>query len=229
MAVPRFYLPALRDGASTLTGPEAHHLLHVRRLKPGDEIELFDGLGHSATATITETGRKEVSLEVGAIHSDEPGASLLSLAVAFPKPDRARWMVEKLTELGVTSLIPLLTERSASSGKPLRVDKLQQYVIDACKQCGRNRLLVIEPPIPLADFTANSSGQLQLADPRGSRPATITEPTTVLIGPEGGFTEAERASALEAGATSVTFGQHVLRVETAAIAAACLLQTNHRN
>ncbi|MFK7822231.1 MAG: 16S rRNA (uracil(1498)-N(3))-methyltransferase [Planctomycetaceae bacterium] len=222
----RFYLPSLHDGQVTLDGPEAHHLLKVRRLGEGAVVELFDGSGQSAEATIVSTTRRDATLEVGTIESEPAVNELVTLAIGFPKPDRARWMVEKLTELGVAKIIPLKTEFSQSSGKPINTTKLNQYVIDACKQCGRNRLMAIDEPVSLDALLADKAINFLLADAEGEHATAVelNEKTVVLIGPEAGFSASERQNAIEAGANPVSFAANILRVETAAIAAALLLR-----
>lgn len=225
--LPRFFLSTgLVEGEVTLDGSEAHHLLNVRRLTTGARVELFDGFGHFATAEIVRTSRREAILRVARRQGEIGPAPTLTLAVAFPKPHRARWMVEKLTELGVTKLVPLVTEYAVSSGKPVNPAKLRQFVIDACKQCRRNTLMPIEAPIRLAEFLGrNEASNLLLADHAGGTVGDGMEHATVLIGPEGGFSEGEKQAVLDAGAKRVTFASHVLRVETAALAAAVLLRS----
>ncbi len=221
--LPRFFTHELQEGDVTLDGSEAHHLLNVRRLGSGSQVELFDGTGRFATAEVIKTTKRSATLRVERCQQDST-LTTLTLAIAFPKPDRARWMIEKLTELGVAKVVPLITEYGVSSGKPLNVGKLQQYVIDACKQCRRNTLLVLNEPIRLTDLTAVTGGSsLFVADQVATSDCShAAADATVLIGPEGGFSEAEHSQLIEQGATRVSFGQHILRVETAAVAAAVL-------
>src|SRR5215475_4969827 len=101
------------DDTARLTGPEAHHLAHVMRAKPGLEVTLFDGSGREWLARVDEVGRSEVTLALISCREVDRELSLpITLAVALPKGDRQRWLVEKATELGVTRLVPLVTERS---------------------------------------------------------------------------------------------------------------------
>ncbi len=221
--LPRFFTGELHEGDVTLDGSEAHHLLNVRRLGPGSQVELFDGTGRFATGEVVKTTKRLATLRIEHCQQDLTPATL-SLAIAFPKPDRARWMVEKLTELGVGKVVPLITEHGVSSGKPLNVGKLQQYVIDACKQCRRNTLMVLSEPIRLADFLGTiGRSSLFVADQIATGDCRqVPVDATVAIGPEGGFSAAEQVQFAEHGATRVSFGQHILRVETAAVAAAVL-------
>ncbi|MEM9657181.1 MAG: RsmE family RNA methyltransferase, partial [Planctomycetota bacterium] len=135
--------------AITIDGGEAHHLLHVLRLSPGDGVTLFDGEGAQYDAEVFSCGRSTVELHVGEAHAvDRELPQLLTLACPLPKGDRQRWIVEKAVELGVTRLIPLQTDRSGSGGGV----KLKRYVIEASKQCGRNRLMRIGPQLSWSNW-----------------------------------------------------------------------------
>lgn len=224
--LPRFFLPELTVGDVILDGTEAHHLLNVRRLKQADQVELFDGAGKVGIGTITRTSRRDVSISVETVEHTEPDGSTITLAIGFPKPDRARWLVEKLTELGVARVIPLQTEHSGSSGKRLKVHKLQQYVIDACKQSRRNVLMRIDEPMPLKNVVeSNSASRLLVADVSGLSPESsdCAANTVVFIGPEAGFSNFELEELKGAGAQPIRFAGNILRVETAALAAAAIL------
>src|SRR5690349_4570164 len=134
----RFYVNCpLEPGPVVVEGPEAHHLATVCRLRPGDLVSLFNGNGHEYPARVTATGRHRVTLEVLGVES--PARELgfpLTVAVPLPRSDRGHFLVEKLTELGITTFVPLRTRRSVVHPGDTRVDKLQRYVIEACKQCG---------------------------------------------------------------------------------------------
>ncbi|MDA0658156.1 MAG: RsmE family RNA methyltransferase [Planctomycetota bacterium] len=221
-----------------LEGEEAHHLLNVVRAKPGDRIELFNGNGISVRAEIVETNRGRALLQLGErVHDDESGGLRVILAVALPKGERQTWLVEKITELGVAQLVPLVTQRGVAQPTENACRRLQRNVIQACKQSGRNHLLQIESPRSMIDlFTASTYTIRFLADPRSSRsmweffqPPSLGRDKSqvasvcVAIGPEGGFTAEEELLADTSGWDRISFGPHVLRVETAAIAAATLL------
>ena len=223
---PRFYLPTLHEGEVTLDGSEAHHLLNVRRLGVGAEVELFNGAGKSCFATVQSATRRDVILETQTLTQQTVSNSTLTLAIGFPKPDRARWMVEKLTELGVGNVVPLETEFSRSSGKPINVAKLSQYIVDACKQSGRNHLMTIAEPTTVGDVLSGSAATFFLADADGVQ-ISNDKPTSeaiAFVGPEAGFSTSERQEILDAGAKQVAFAKDILRVETAAISAAILLR-----
>ena len=228
----RFYAPTdLTQSTVELSGPEAHHLAVVLRLGPGDRVVLFDGEGTEADAEITSVSRKAVQLAPGELQRDPPSAQTVILAAAAPKGERFRWLVEKATELGVSRLVPLETERSVVEPGAGKLEKLRQVVIAACKQCGCNRLMQLDPPLRWTEFNAReaSDGRLLVAHP-GGRPARAVfggnaspDPCLLLaVGPEGGFTEAEIALAINVGASVVSLGPRILRIETAALAFAAL-------
>jgi 16S rRNA (uracil1498-N3)-methyltransferase len=130
-----------------LDGPEAHHLLHVMRAEIGAKVVLFDGTGSEFLAEIVGVGRGEIELAILAREKvDRELSTEFTIGVALPKGDRQKWLVEKLVELGVTRLVPLLTERSVAKPLPAAVERLQRTVIEASKQCGRNRLMEITGP-----------------------------------------------------------------------------------
>ena len=227
----RFFLAAAPVGTrAVLTGDEARHLSRVLRGQPGDEIVVFAGTGVEWPARIVRVARDEVELELANPSTDpaRPGPRL-TLAVALPKGERQKWLVEKLTELGVDRLVPLVTTRGVAEATEAARGRLERGVIEACKQCGRNRLLEIAVPHTIAELLAAvAAGLAIVADPH----APPLDAATVraggrdivgLIGPEGGFTDAEIAAAEHAGAIRVGLGPHILRVETAAIALAARL------
>jgi 16S rRNA (uracil1498-N3)-methyltransferase len=223
----RFYVNCpLGPGPVELRGPEAHHLAVVCRLRPGDRVCLFNGDGREYPALVVEAGKRAVTLEVREVLAPERELGhRLEIAVPLPKGDRAQFLVEKLTELGATSLVPLRTRRSVVHPGETKREKLERYVIEASKQCGRNVLLRVEA---LADWEKycvreDLPGRKLLAHPGGAPPTRAARDTVVAVGPEGGFTEEEVAAAQAAGWQGVGLGPRILRVETAALAlAACL-------
>lgn len=223
----RFYVNCeLRPGPALVQGAEAHHLAVVCRLRPGDAVCLFNGDGHEYPARIEAISRREVALEVLAVES--PARELpfrLDVAAPLPRGDRAQFLLEKLTELGVTSFTPLRTARSVVHPRETKLDKLQRHVIEASKQCGRNVLLEMRSTIEWATFcrAAKLPPRRILGHPGGEK--RCQEPfldTVAAVGPEGGFTEDEVALARAAGWHLLDLGPRILRVETAAIALAVL-------
>ncbi|HEY5311664.1 MAG TPA: 16S rRNA (uracil(1498)-N(3))-methyltransferase [Pirellulales bacterium] len=231
----RFFAHVSSDSETALlAGSEAHHLLHVMRARPGDQVLLFDGSGREWLAEVAALSRSEVELRILECRSVDRELPLRCvLGVALPKGDRQAWLVEKAVELGITRLVPLETERSVAQPGDKALERLRRGVIEASKQCGRNRLMEIPAACAWSDFVqpppAGSLGWL--ADPGAAQPAgealgklRATPPAELLIavGPEGGLTPAECALAAAAGWQPVSLGPRTLRVETAALALAAL-------
>ncbi len=218
----RFYHPPpLHAGAATITGAEAHHLIHVLRAKPGLAVTLFSGDGKEATATVVKVDRAVVHVEVGEpIEIDRETPIAITVGVALPKGDRQRWLVEKLTELGAARLVPLITERGVAqpTGETLR--RLERAVIEASKQCGRNRLMQISDPMRLIDYLQTPATLRVVAHPSEESSVSLTRSgdAAIAVGPEGGFTDAEIQTARDAGWQFMRLGKQILRTETAAIA-----------
>lgn len=220
----RFYTgDPLAPGEYVLAGPEAHHLAAVRRFGPGDRVVLFNGDGHDYPAEVASVGKRSVALNVlAAVPADRELPFPLWVASALPKGDRADFLIEKLTELGVTRFTPLVTTRSIVVPKPGVAEKFARAVIEASKQCGRNRLMAVEPPRTWAEFVRRDDlpANRFVLNPDGERFSSPAGGVAVAVGPEGGFTDEELAAAAAAGWKRAALGPRVLRVETAAIAAA---------
>jgi 16S rRNA (uracil1498-N3)-methyltransferase len=223
----RFFVERTIDGPRVeLDGAEAHHLIHVLRAAQGDVVTLFDGQGGEFEATVEKLGRSAVELHVGerqAIERERLHA--LVLGVALPKGDRQKWLVEKAVEIGATALVPLTTERGVAQPTSGALDRLRRAVIEASKQCGRNRLMRIDEPQVLADYLASVAGEGRrwIAHPGGETLRAVTgngEDAHLAIGPEGGFSDREIELARGSGWKVVALGPRILRVETAAIAMA---------
>lgn len=225
----RYYCetPIQRDRV-VLEGAEARHMIRVMRAKPGDRVTLFDGSGAEFEAELLDSARHEATLAVlSRVEVDRESSRRLTLGVALPKGDRQKVLVEKLTELGVAALTPLLTARSVAAPKESGLEKLRRQVIEASKQCRRNRLMRIEEPTPLTDFLARDWGVADrlIAHPYDGEvraPESLSGIVVVAVGPEGGFDDSEVALARERGWHARSLGPRILRVETAAIALAAL-------
>jgi len=236
MRLTRVYLdaPLETGGRVALTGSAARHLTRVLRLRPGQALTLFNGGGGEYAATIEAAHGEKVAVAVGeaqAIERESPLA--LTLAQGVSRGERMDLVVQKATELGASRIVPLLTERSVVRlSAPQAARKLEHWraiAIAACEQSGRNRLPKVLSPVPLAEFLRQgASGSRLLLSPTGStRIQDVPTPVssvTVLIGPEGGLTDAEQQAAVEAGFIPVRLGPRVLRTETAAITALALVQ-----
>jgi len=224
----RFYVDgALGPGRVELEGPEAHHLAAVCRLRPGDAVRLFNGDGREYPAEVLDTGRRRVALEVRGAEAPARELSFrLEVAAPLPRGDRAAFLIEKLTELGVTAFTPLQTARSVVHPGDAKRDKLRRHVIEASKQCGRNVLMEVRPLTPWSDYCRGGSlpARRLLAHPGGDRPGVAPEGGDVAaaVGPEGGFTDEEVAEARAGGWRVVGLGPRVLRVETAALVLAAV-------
>lgn len=223
----RFYLPDLpRSGSATLTGDEAHHLSRVRRLAAGAPVVLFDGRGQACHAVVTDVAKHAVALELGEELAEVAAPVDLTLASAVPKGERFDWLVEKATELGVSRLVPLIAERSVVEPRDAKLDRLRRSIVEACKQCGRSRLMVLDDPVPLRAFLEiERSARRMIAHPGDGRlqNGDGAASAALAIGPEGGFTDREVEDALAMGWSAVSLGPTLLRIETAGIAAAAVV------
>ncbi len=226
----RFYCPLLSAGKTVrLEGSEAHHLARVLRKSAGDVIELFDGKGGFARAEILAVAKKVVAVSLLETHQDRPPVCEILLATAVPKGERYRWLVEKAVELNVDRLIPLITSRSVVKPGEGKREKMDQAVIEASKQCRRNRLMIIESLLDWSAFLETHfdvNTTAVLAHP-GQTPvrevlsfAEFPKRLLLIVGPEGGLTEEEVDQAQQAGAIPVGLGDTVLRIETAAVSLA---------
>jgi 16S rRNA (uracil1498-N3)-methyltransferase len=223
-----FSAEPITTDAVTLDGAEAHHLLHVLRAAPGDRVVLFDGGGCEFDADVSACRRSTIALAI--VERREVDRELpfpLTLGVPLPKGDRQRWLIEKAVELGVTRLVPLRTARSVATSEK-GGEKLDRYVIEASKQCGRNRLMEIAAPQSWTEWlAAPADARRVIADPTGQPLAFAAQPshqpTFAAVGPEGGFTNEELAAAGAAGWDIASLGPRILRIETAAISLAALL------
>jgi len=225
----RFYVNCpLAAGRVKIHGPEAHHLAGVMRLRPGDPVCLFNGDGHEYPATVLAVDRHSVDLEVIGVESPHRELSFrLEVAAPLPKGDRAQFLLEKLTELGVAAFVPLRTGRSVVHPGDFRLEKLRRFVIEASKQCGRNVLMEVAPVTEWKEYCRrqDAASTRFLAHPGSSsdlNPLAIptNQDLVLAVGPEGGFTEEELKATQENNWRFVTLGPRILRIETAALALA---------
>ncbi|MDP6544044.1 MAG: RsmE family RNA methyltransferase [Phycisphaerae bacterium] len=227
----RFFVSDLSGDEISLHPGEAHHALHVLRLKCGDEVELFDGAGALATALIGHVDRRNVVMRITARRTCPPPAPPdIALAFAAPKPNRLDWLVEKATELGAASLQRVIFDRSPPAAKTesaAKSDKLLVRCISAAKQSGLNFLPELPTPVTLTEILTARDDSLKLLGDTGPDAVKLAEaiegappPDTVrlLIGPEGGLTESERGESISSGFIPVRVARTTLRTETAAVA-----------
>ena len=243
--LPRFHCPtALVPGdALNLPSGTARHV-QVLRLQPNDEITLFNGQGGEFKAVVTHMGRSDVSVRVGEQNHIERELNMgVHLWSGITANERMDWLLEKATELGATTLLPITAERSVLKLKGERADKKlahwQAIAVASSEQCGRNRVLQVCSPATLSQAIAQLSvSPLQAArwvlslapgnrslqemmqtlkTPKEAGQSKMSE-VILLSGPEGGLSPAEEAQAIAAGFVPVSLGNRVLRAETAPVA-----------
>ena len=235
--MPRLYCDLTLNSNTVLSlPPGAARHVQVLRLQPGDALSLFDGRGGEHDATVEHMGRQEVQVRVGQHHPIEREAPCaVHLVTGMPANDRMDWLVEKATELGVQRLTPLMTERSVLRLQGERAEKKlahwQSIVVASSEQCGRNRLMTVDPVHTLSQWRqaytpADNVHRAVLslsatAQPLGEAHTQRTPgtPWMLVSGPEGGLSAAEEASLIDQGFCPVSLGSRVLRAETAAMAA----------
>jgi len=212
----------------------AHHV-QVLRLAPGDLITLFNGESGEYTATISFVGKKSVSAEVKTFSPREAELPYaITLAQALPETSKMDWIVEKAVELGAAGIQPLAAQRCVVKLSPERAAKKllhwQAIIVAACEQSGRNRLPHLAEPAHFADWIGQHDLHLRiLLTPRAEQSLSDwarhhpPQAVTLLVGPEGGFTETEENAARAHNVLCLSMGQRVLRTETAGLAALAAL------
>lgn len=236
MRISRLYLPRpLAAGAEVpLDRQASNYLLKVLRLRPGAVLRIFNGEGGEYDAQLLDG--QPAALRLGDFHADERESNLdLQLVQGVSKGERMDITIQKAVELGVTRITPVFSERSVVQLKGERLEKRQQrwqaIIASACEQCGRNRLPHLETarllPDWLRDYHPAEGEAALLLDPRNGRSLSqlpAPQRATLLIGPEGGLSDAETDAARDAGFQALQLGPRVLRTETAAIASLAILQ-----
>ena len=230
--MPRFHLSPESWPTSALTGDEARHLSQVLRIKPGEMITVFDGLGRRAEAEVLTVSRDRVSLQLGDTLTPATPLPAITLAQAIPKGKNMDLIVQKAVELGIAKIQPLITRNTVVQPGEGKSDKWRRNALEACKQCGQDTLPQIADPLPFDRWLESGAGVSPAANhlrliaslAPGAKPIRevlrshpgITS-ATLLVGPEGDFTPAETSAALEAGFLPISLGDIVLRVETATL------------
>lgn len=232
---PRIYTPeplALHSSLS-LDSQASTHLVKVLRLKEGALLRLFNGDGCEYLAQITSAGKKNAHVSISEILSDDPKVSFpMHLGQVVSKGDRMDFTIQKATELGITDITPLWSERCDVRLKGERLEKKmdhwQKVAISACEQSGRNQIPIIHPAMNYHDWANSVVADTKLVlHTRDQKPLSeISPPTSValLVGPEGGITDEEVELCIQQGFTGLTLGPRILRTETAALAALSLFQ-----
>jgi len=238
----RFHTPDVSGNVVTVTGDEARQAATVLRLKPGDEVDLFDGQGNEVTGIIQSIASEAMIVAVRfqrRMWPESPrAATSLILATAIPKGARADWMIEKCAELGVAELRPVHFDRSVVDPGAGKLDRWRRLAMSAAKQCGSATVMTITEPMNLSQLLESlGRSACVFGDPRTTgtladqlqeigRGVGPFEPVVVVIGPEGGLSTEEFLKLNNAGATPVRWSQTVLRVETAAVAAAAVFASH---
>jgi 16S rRNA (uracil1498-N3)-methyltransferase len=233
----RLYVPdPLRPGAElALNADRGRYVSRVLRLRAGDGLVLFDGSGGEYPATVSEVGRKRVTVSVGERREQNVESPLgLHLIQGVARGDRMDMVVQKATELGVRRITPVSTEFSVVRLDTGQAEKRRQHwtkiAQSACEQCGRNVVPEIDAPQPLAGVlraASSTSARIVLRPGAAKAVASLNDPggrVELLIGPEGGLSGAEYDEAEAAGFVPCSLGPRTLRTETAAIAALAVLQ-----
>lgn len=230
--MPRFLLPseAWESPTPALTGDEARHLTQVLRVRRGDEIVIFDGAGRRATAEVLDFSRDHVGIHIGEFALSTPPKPRIALAQAIPKGKTMDLIVRKAVELGVASIQPLVTRHTVVKPAESKIDKWQRAALEACKQCGQDTLPDVAETTSfdrwIESLAAPTAGEIRIIASLAPGAQPLREilrshphaaAATVMVGPEGDFSERETTAALAAGFLPVTLGSIVLRVETASL------------
>ncbi|MGC4032960.1 MAG: RsmE family RNA methyltransferase [Tepidisphaeraceae bacterium] len=222
----RVHVPDLHPGVISADPTQAHHLRTVLRLAVGDRVEAFDASGRTAVAVVTAL-EPTLTLHAEAV-TDAPPRPVITVASAVPKGDRADWMVEKLSEIGVNRFIPLRTARSVVHPEGNKTDRWHRIAVEAAKQSRRPGVLTIDRLIDVRKLLPTLQDQSAVFF--STRPsaegfnaiAAKRHSAFLLIGPEGGWTDDEETAFVAAGLTPASLGRTILRIETAAVLAAGL-------
>ena len=233
MRLSRFFIDApLSLGQHELPEAQAHYIGRVLRHAAGDAVQLFDGSGQEYLGELIEVGKKAVRVELREQLAGQAESPLrIHLGQGLSRGERMDWAIQKATELGVSEITPIVSERCEVRLKDERADKRlahwRQVAISACEQCGRSVLPVIHAPITLAEWQAHVQAELKLVlHPVAAPLESHTRPHSLafLIGPEGGLSETEVEQAKAAGFHAARLGPRVLRTETAPVVALAVAQ-----
>jgi 16S rRNA (uracil1498-N3)-methyltransferase len=235
MRIPRIFTEQnlLSGQQIELEESASHHLSKVLRMQAGRELILFNGAGGEFAATIQEVTKKHLVVSVQKHTIDNRESPLeLELAIGISRGERFEWVLQKATELGVTKITPLITERTEVKVNGDRQEKMhdrwQQILISACEQSQRNLLPTLNPPTQITDWLPQVNSDLRFVlhhrDSKTLPAEQKPQSVTLLIGPEGGLSEREITHALEQNFKALTLGPRVLRTETAPLAAISLVQ-----
>jgi len=235
MRITRFYLPQSLSANATveLTAEASHHAFTVLRLKEGVPLIVFNGEGGEYAATIISASKKSIVIQTSTFNSVDNESPLKThLAIGISKGERFDLVLQKATELGVTEITPLFTERTEVRLNQERQEKIQQrwknIIINACEQSQRNRLPKLNTPIEISSLLGKENSERKLILHHHSEKALnkSTKPKSIclMVGPEGGFSDMEFKLATQHGFVPLALGPRVLRTETAPLAALSVVQ-----
>ncbi len=226
----RFFQSPINQGGSEITGPEAHHLIKVMRCQVGDSLELFDGKGCLAQASIVEVKSKKVLISITSIEQfPARDTQRIILAVSLAKGERFDWLISKCSELGVDHIIPVLYERTVKKGSGKNIlERFEHLAIAAAKQSERLFLPQIDSPMSLSETLEHCQTLYPHAQwligslNESAKPVTTLswqdEDVIVFIGPEGGFADSEESLLLSHPSLALRISDTILRTETAGMA-----------
>jgi len=233
MRLSRFFIDApLSLGQHQLPEAQAHYIARVLRHAAGDAVQLFDGSGQEFLGELIEVGKRQVRVELREAFAGLAETDLkIHLGQGLSRGERMDWAIQKATELGASEITPILSQRCEVRLKDEQTEKRmahwRQVTISACEQCGRSQLPKIHPPLQLADWLAQVEAELKLVlHPVAEALTSHARPQSLalLIGPEGGLSDAEVAQAQAGHFHSARLGPRVLRTETAAVVALTVAQ-----
>ncbi len=235
MRIPRVFTDApLAPGEKTELGAStSHYLTRVLRLPVNAKVVVFNGLGGEYPARITAASKRKITLLIESFNATDNSSRLTTcLGIGISRGERMDWVIQKVTELGVTEIIPLMCERTEVklSGERLarRMNHWKKIAISACEQSGRNLLPVIQPPATISQWVAECRADRKWLLHPGANVARQAPGTAnsvaLMIGPEGGLSESEIEQAVQGGFLAVSLGPRVLRTETAPIVAMSIIQ-----
>lgn len=228
--MPRFFCTDITDTTIRITGGDAYHIARVLRMHPGEQLTVCDGLGTDYSTVIRSATAQEVHLEIleRCPTLSEP-TTQVTLYQGLPKSDKMDWIVQKTVELGIARIVPVTMSRSISRTDAQKAEKKQErwqkIAAEAAGQSGRGCIPIVSPPLSWRQMLAEIiPSQTLLFYEGGGRPLpdlvdSKTAELSIIVGPEGGFSEREVQELKEAGITSATLGKRILRCETAPVAA----------
>ena len=229
--MPRFFIEDIEGDRLTITGDDARHIGRSLRMRPGEELTVCDTRGIDCLCVVESVSDTDVLVKVVERRSSDTEPTVkVTLYQGYPKGDKLETIIEKSVELGVSRIVPVLTERSVArpdeKSAARKLERWQRRALEAAKQCGRGCIPQVEPMVSFPAVPAMMSrhdralfcyelGGQPLAQALGQQPGEVG----IFIGPEGGISAAEAEALEAAGALPVTLGKRILRTETAPLAA----------